>query len=87
MSDTSTTFKTTDLPGPADPLFSEGYYYLGKVRAQLADPTAKEAYQKYLEVDPKGIFAVEVKQALKSDGAVPPPTPTSAPPRIRRRGR
>lgn len=69
----------------ADPLFSEAYYYLGKVRAQLGDPTAKEAYQKYLEVDPKGIFAVEVRQALKTDGM--PPTPTNSPPRIRRRGR
>jgi tetratricopeptide (TPR) repeat protein len=69
----------------ADPQFSEAYYYLGKIRAQLGDPTAKEAYQKYLEVDPKGIFAVEVRQALKTDGA--PPMPTNSPPRIRRRGR
>ena len=69
----------------ADPLFSEAYYYLGRLRATLGDPTAKEAYQKYLEVDPKGIYAVEVRQAIKQDGA--PPTPTSSPLRIRRRGR
>jgi tetratricopeptide (TPR) repeat protein len=68
----------------ADPLFAEGYYYLGRLRTALGDPTAKEAYQKYLDVDPRGIYAVEVRAALKQEGA---PTPTNVPPRIRRRGR
>jgi tetratricopeptide (TPR) repeat protein len=73
----------------ADPLFSDAWYYLGRTRASLGDPAAKEAYAKYLEVAPKGPYAAEVRDALKSEG-VPVPklsTPTSSRPRIRRRGR
>ncbi len=70
----------------ADPLFADAWYYLGRAREALADATAKEAYAKYLEVSPKGPYAVEVRQALH-DGPPKPPTPTSSPPRIRRRGR
>jgi tetratricopeptide (TPR) repeat protein len=72
----------------ADPLFGDAWYYLGRARQELGDPTAKEAYAKYLEVASKGPWAAEVRQALR-DG-VPPrraATPTSSPPRIRRRGR
>lgn len=68
----------------ADPQFAEGYYYVGKLRGALGDPTAKEAYQKYLEIDPRGNYAAEARAALKAEGAA---TPTSSPPRIRRRGR
>ncbi|MGZ3427509.1 MAG: tetratricopeptide repeat protein, partial [Polyangia bacterium] len=73
----------------ADPLFSDAWYYLGRARASLGDPAAKEAYAKYLEVAPKGAYASEVREALKSEGAPTPKvsTPTSSRPRIRRRGR
>jgi tetratricopeptide (TPR) repeat protein len=69
-----------------DPKFADALYYLGRLRAQLGDETARDAYQQYLELAPKGIFADDVRAALKNDAA-PAPMPTSSPPRIRRRGR
>jgi tetratricopeptide (TPR) repeat protein len=69
-----------------DPKFADALYYLGRLRAQLGDETARDAYQQYLEIAPKGTFADDVRAALKSDMA-PAPMPTSSPPRIRRRGR
>jgi tetratricopeptide (TPR) repeat protein len=72
----------------SDAQLSEGYYYLGRVRAAAGDGNANEAYQKYLEVAPKGPYADEVRQLLKGGpAAAPPPKPTSSPPRTRRRGR
>jgi tetratricopeptide (TPR) repeat protein len=75
----------------ADPQLADAYYHLGRLRAVAQDPSAIEAYQKYLEVAPKGIYAVEVRQALK-DGPLnqpPPPlaTPTNSRPQKRRRAR
>jgi tetratricopeptide (TPR) repeat protein len=72
----------------ADPLYGDAWYYLGRTRTALGEPTAKEAYTKYLEVAPKGPYASEVRDALKGQG--PPAkaaTPTSSRLRIRRRGR
>lgn len=68
----------------ADPLYAAAYYYLGRLRANLGDATARQAFQKYLELAPKGIYAGEVRDALKREGV---PMPTSSRPRIRRRGR
>ena len=66
----------------------EAWYHLGKVRTALGDPSANEAYQKYLEVTPKGPLADEVRQILKGGPPpAPPAKPTSSPPRNRRRGR
>jgi len=72
-------------------MLAEAYYYLGRLRAQMSDPTAREAFQRYLDVDPKGAYATEVRQMLK-DGttgtvAPPPPTPTNSRLQKRRRGR
>ncbi|HEY2749027.1 MAG TPA: tetratricopeptide repeat protein [Polyangia bacterium] len=73
----------------ADPLYGDAWYYVGRTRTALSDPTAKEAWQKYLEVAPKGAYATEVRDALRGVGGPLPksPTPTSSRPRIRRRGR
>ena len=75
----------------ADPLYGDAWYYLGRSRAALSDPTAKEAWAKYLEVAPKGPYAAEVREALRGAGGPPPSmktaTPTSSRLRIRRRGR
>jgi tetratricopeptide (TPR) repeat protein len=68
----------------ADPKYGEAYYYLGRLRAATGDATAREAFQKYLEIAPKGVYAVEVREALKHDGT---PMPTSSRPRTHRRGR
>jgi tetratricopeptide (TPR) repeat protein len=74
-----------------DPQFAEAWYYLGRLRADGGDLTAVDAYQKYLEVAPKGIYATEVRQMLK-DGVIappppPPPMPTNSRPQKRRRAR
>jgi tetratricopeptide (TPR) repeat protein len=73
----------------ADPLYGDAWYYVGRTRTALSDPTAKDAWQKYLEVAPKGPYAPEVRDALRGVGAPLPKaaTPTSSRPRIRRRGR
>jgi tetratricopeptide (TPR) repeat protein len=75
----------------ADPLFADAWYYLGRSRQALADPTAKDAFLKYLEIASKGPYAAEVRDALRGDGTTTPApkmsTPTSSRPRIRRRGR
>jgi hypothetical protein len=72
----------------ADPLYADAWYYLGRTRTALAEPTAKDAYAKYLEVAPKGPYASEVRDALKGQSAPPKAaTPTSSRLRIRRRGR
>ncbi|HSN33528.1 MAG TPA: tetratricopeptide repeat protein, partial [Ideonella sp.] len=73
----------------ADPLYAEAWYYVGRTRAMLADATAKEAYGKYLELAPKGPYASEVRDALRSQGGPPTKTatPTSSRLRMRRRGR
>ena len=52
----------------ADPLYAEAWYYTGRTRAMLADATAKDAYAKYLELAPKGPYAVEVREALAEAG-------------------
>lgn len=69
----------------ADPLLPDAWYYLGRARAQAGEATARDAYQKYLDVAPRGVYAAEVREALKQEGA--PATPTSSRPRTRRRGR
>ncbi len=73
----------------ADPQYGDAWYYVGRTRTALSDPTAKDAWQKYLEVAPKGPYATEVRDALRGVGAPLPKalTPTSSRPRIRRRGR
>jgi tetratricopeptide (TPR) repeat protein len=63
-----------------DPQFSDALYYLGRMRADAHDPAAIDAFNKYLEVDPKGMFAEEARAGAR--GA----TPTSSMPRSRRRG-
>ncbi|HEX4461078.1 MAG TPA: tetratricopeptide repeat protein, partial [Polyangia bacterium] len=74
-----------------DPQLAEAYYYLGRMRAAANDATSVEAYQKYLELAPKGPYATEVKQALKDGPTVPPATATATPTSSRlrrlRRGR
>ncbi|HEX8953125.1 MAG TPA: tetratricopeptide repeat protein, partial [Polyangia bacterium] len=73
----------------ADALYADAWYYLGRTRTALGDATAKDAYGKYLEIAPKGPYAAEVREAVRSQGTTPPKpaTPTSSRPRIRRRGR
>jgi len=74
----------------ADPLYADAWYYLGRTRTALSEPTAHDAYTKYLEVAPKGPYASEVRDALRGQPAAPTPktaTPTSSRLRIRRRGR
>ena len=81
----------------SDPLYADAWYYLGRTRTALSDPTAKDAWAKYLEVSPKGPYAGEVREALRGEGTTAPPTKTGAPTktatptssrlRIRRRGR
>lgn len=52
-----------------DPKFSESYYLLGVVQFSLGNSkAAKEAFRKYLELDPKGKKAAEVKEFLKELG-------------------
>jgi tetratricopeptide (TPR) repeat protein len=71
----------------ADALFGDAWYYLGRTRQELADPTAKDAFARYLEVAPHGPYASEVRAALREGVPLRAATPTSSPPRIRRRGR
>jgi len=73
----------------ADPLYAEAWYYTGRTRAMLADATARDAYAKYLELAPKGPYAAEVREALRTQAGPPAKTatPTSSRLRIRRRGR
>lgn len=73
----------------ADPLYADAWYYLGRTRTALGEPTAHDAYTKYLEVAPKGPYASEVRDALRGQPAPAPKTatPTSSRLRIRRRGR
>ena len=52
-----------------DPKYSESYYLLGVVQFSLGNPkAAKDAFRKYLELDPKGKKAGEVKEFLKELG-------------------
>jgi tetratricopeptide (TPR) repeat protein len=62
-----------------DPQLSEAYYYLGRMRAAAGDATSVEAYQKYLELAPKGAYATEVRQALKAGPATTAPAPGTGP--------
>ena len=72
----------------ADALYADAWYYLGRTRAALGDATARDAYTKYLEIAPKGPYAVEVREALRTQGTpLKTATPTSSRLRIRRRGR
>lgn len=72
----------------ADAQYADAWYYLGRSRAALNDPTARDAWTRYLEIAPKGPYAVEVREALRTQGAPPKTaTPTSSRLRIRRRGR
>jgi tetratricopeptide (TPR) repeat protein len=47
-----------------DPKLADALYYLGRLRAESGDPTSRDAFQKYLEVAPKGIYADEAQRAL-----------------------
>jgi len=52
-----------------DPRFSESYYLLGVVQFSLGNAkAAKEAFRKYLEIDPRGKKSGEVKEFLKELG-------------------
>jgi tetratricopeptide (TPR) repeat protein len=52
-----------------DPKFSDSYYLLGVVQFSLTHvKEAKEAFRKYLEIDPKGKKSAEVKEFLKELG-------------------
>lgn len=51
----------------ADPKFSRAYYYLGLIAMSKGDnASAKENFQKYLDLDPNGADADVAKEALKS---------------------
>jgi tetratricopeptide (TPR) repeat protein len=65
-----------------DPKLAEAQYELGLVRQQAHDPSAKEAFQAYLQIAPKGLYADEARRAIGEELK-----PTNSPPRKRRRGR
>lgn len=66
-----------------DPRYPDALYNLGRMRAENNDAKgAREAYAKYLEGSPKGIYAADAKRGME-EGA----TPTSSRLRKRRRGR
>ena len=48
-----------------DPNSAEGWYKLGEVRAKVGDlKSAREAWSKYLDIEPEGKYAVSVKKRL-----------------------
>lgn len=48
-----------------DPNSAEGWYKLGEAQAKLGDDkAARQAWSKYLEIDPDGKFAASVKKRL-----------------------
>lgn len=48
-----------------DPNSSEGWYKLGEARSKMGDEKgAREAWAKYLEVEPEGKYAASVKKRL-----------------------
>jgi tetratricopeptide (TPR) repeat protein len=69
-----------------DPGFADALYNLGRMRALFSDGSAADAFQKYLEVAPKGVYAAEARAALAHPNTAAA-TPTSSPPQMRRRGR
>jgi tetratricopeptide (TPR) repeat protein len=64
-----------------DPRFAEAQFYLGRTRRELNDPRADDALRAYLELEPRGALADEARRLLRGE----PVTPTSDPPRNRRR--
>jgi tetratricopeptide (TPR) repeat protein len=66
-----------------DPRFPDALYNLGRLRTDAGDARAREAFEQYLEVAPKGVYADDVKRALNPDAA----KPTNSPLRKKRRGR
>jgi outer membrane protein assembly factor BamD (BamD/ComL family) len=49
-----------------NPKFAEAYFRLGEAHEKLNDPkAAREAFSKYLELDPDGKYADEAKKRLK----------------------
>ncbi|HUS66693.1 MAG TPA: hypothetical protein VMZ28_19285, partial [Kofleriaceae bacterium] len=51
-----------------DPKLAEAHYYLGRLREETQDPRAREAFQAYLNVAPKGIYAEEANRSLSAKG-------------------
>jgi hypothetical protein len=72
------TLTAADKAIAADPTRAEPYYLRGQVLIQkatvdktgkvIAPPGCAEAYQKYLELDPQGVFAKDATDILTSMG-------------------
>jgi tetratricopeptide (TPR) repeat protein len=65
-----------------DPKYPEAQFYLGRARADAGDARSADNFRAYLDLAPKGVYVEDARRALE-----PAPTPTSAPPRKKRRAR
>jgi len=66
-----------------DPRFPDALYNLGRLRTDAGDARAHEAFQQYLDVAPKGVYADDARRALNPEAV----KPTNSPLRKKRRGR
>lgn len=85
LEDTKRTGEARDAMEQAvkiDPRYPDALYNLGRMRAAAGDAHSRDAFQTYLEVAPKGVYAADARHALDA-GA----TQTSSRPRKRHRGR